>query len=70
MPQIVCKNDTLACHLRIHHCNIDAMDIQLCANAVLGAETDPEIVALSDVNDNGSVNELDVEEIIDIILKK
>ena len=50
--------------------SIDAIDVQLCANAVLGVETDPDIVASADVNDDGSVNELDVEEIIDIILEK
>ena len=43
-------------------------DTQLCVNVVLGMETDPIIVARADVNNDGEVNVLDVQEIVNLIL--
>ncbi len=47
---------------------VNILDVQLCVNVVLGAETDPAIMARADVNDDRSVNILDVQNIVNIIL--
>ena len=48
---------------------VNAQDIQLCVNVILGSETDPAIVSGADVNGNSGVNVLDVQEIANIILE-
>jgi len=48
---------------------VDVLDIQLCANVVLGTETDPGIVARADVNVDGEVNVLDLQIIVNIYLE-
>jgi hypothetical protein len=47
---------------------VDVRDAQLCVNVVLGMETDPVIVARADVNVDGEVNVLDVQEIVNVML--
>jgi hypothetical protein len=47
---------------------VNVLDVQLCVNVILETETDPGIVALADVNDDGSVNVLDLQLIVNIIL--
>jgi hypothetical protein len=47
---------------------IDAVDIQLCANVILGKELDPTIITRADVNGDARVDASDVEEILHVIL--
>jgi hypothetical protein len=44
------------------------IDTQLCVNVILGSETDPGVVARADVTQDGSVNVLDIQAIVNIIL--
>ncbi len=44
------------------------IDVQLCVNVILGSETDPAVVVRADVTQDGSVNVLDVQAIVNIIL--
>jgi hypothetical protein len=41
----------------------------LCVNVFLGTQTDPEIVAAADVNGDGKVNVLDVQQIVNAFLR-
>jgi len=50
--------------------NTNIIDVQLCINVVLGTETNPAIVALADVNEDGEVLADDAEMIIDGILER
>lgn len=47
---------------------VNVLDVQLCVNVFLGAETDPSIVSRSDVNHDGQVDVLDVQAIANIVL--
>ncbi|MDY6881528.1 MAG: dockerin type I repeat-containing protein [Thermodesulfobacteriota bacterium] len=46
----------------------NTIDVQLCVNVILGIETDPAIVALADVDEDGGVTADDAELILDHIL--
>lgn len=50
--------------------NIDVLDVQLCANVILGIERNPEIITRADVNKDSKVDVADELEIIKIILGK
>jgi len=47
---------------------INIVDVQLCINVFLGVELDADISARADVNSDSSVNVLDVQQIVNIIL--
>lgn len=47
---------------------INIQDVQLCINVILVTETNAEIVARADVDENGQINVLDVQAIANIIL--
>ncbi|HEX9795777.1 MAG TPA: dockerin type I repeat-containing protein, partial [Anaerolineales bacterium] len=47
---------------------VDVVDVQLGANAVLGLETDPGILDRADVNDDGQLDILDVQSIVNLVL--
>jgi hypothetical protein len=40
----------------------------MCVNVILGSESDPDVVIRGDVTRDGSVNVLDVQAIVNIIL--
>ncbi|MGA1824422.1 MAG: dockerin type I domain-containing protein [bacterium] len=44
------------------------MDVQLCSNVILSIETGSEIAEHADVNEDGGVDVLDVQEIVNTIL--
>jgi hypothetical protein len=46
---------------------VDASDIQLCFNVVLGIEQDPDIFSRADVNEDGKVNALDLQMIVGLV---
>jgi hypothetical protein len=48
---------------------VDSIDIQLCANVILGEETDPTIAENADVNNDGNVNFSDIVEIVTRIIE-
>ena len=47
---------------------VNVLDVQLCVNVFLGAETDPAIVSRSDVNGDGKVDVLDVQAVVNMVL--
>jgi hypothetical protein len=49
---------------------VDVLDVQLIVNVFLGSQTDPEIVARSDVNGDGQVNVLDVQAVVNAYLQR
>jgi hypothetical protein len=48
--------------------NVDAYDLQLCVNVYTGHETDPGLVARADVDENGIVNQADIQQVVNAIL--
>jgi parallel beta-helix repeat protein len=48
--------------------HIDVLDVQLCVNVFLGAQTNPGIIGRADVNGDGAVNVLDVQAIVNTYL--
>jgi subtilisin family serine protease len=48
--------------------SVNVIDVQLCVNVFLGAETDPGVAARCDVNTDGSVNVIDVQLIVNTFL--
>jgi hypothetical protein len=48
--------------------DVDFEDIHLCANVLLRVETDPIIVERADVNEDGKINALDIQQIVSAIL--
>ena len=49
---------------------VDAIDLNILINIILGAELSPERIEYADVNGDGSVNGIDINAIINIILGK
>jgi hypothetical protein len=47
---------------------INIVDVQLCINVFLGVELDAGITTRADVNSDGSVNVLDVQQLVNTIL--
>jgi hypothetical protein len=47
---------------------VNVLDVQLIVNVFLGSQTDPEIFARADVNEDGVVNVLDVQAIVNAYL--
>lgn len=47
---------------------VDIVDVQLGANAVLGLENDPGILERADINDDGQLDILDVQSIVNLVL--
>lgn len=48
--------------------SVDVLDVQLCVNVFLGAETDPGIMARANVNADAGVDVLDVQLIVNLFL--
>ena len=44
------------------------LDVQLCVNVFLGSETEPGTVARADINADGTVDVLDVQQTVNIFL--
>jgi hypothetical protein len=49
--------------------SVNSMDVQLCANVLIGWEMDADIVKRADVNDDGVVNTSDVRQIVNRYLE-
>ncbi len=49
---------------------VDSLDLQLCANVILGLETDPDVVARADVNGDQAVDLADLAAIEKAILER
>ena len=49
---------------------VDAIDLNILINIILGAELSPERIEYADVNGDGSVNGIDINALINIILGK
>jgi hypothetical protein len=47
---------------------IDALDLQICANVLIGSEEDPIFSQRSDVNGDGSLDSKDIQQVIHAIL--
>jgi parallel beta-helix repeat protein len=47
---------------------IDSLDLQLCANVILGVEEDPVILQRADINFDGQINEMDIQIIREEVL--
>ncbi|OGO15114.1 MAG: hypothetical protein A2Z14_17985 [Chloroflexi bacterium RBG_16_48_8] len=47
---------------------VDEADVQLCAQVILGFESDPILVGRADVNGDGSVNAVDLQQIVNVAL--
>jgi rhamnogalacturonan endolyase len=50
--------------------DVDVVDLQLCINVFLGSETNPGIVARSDMNGDGLVNNADIRSVLEVILTR
>jgi hypothetical protein len=48
---------------------VDARDLQLCVNVLIGAETDTILLERADVNDDDSINAADLEQVLEMILQ-
>jgi hypothetical protein len=43
---------------------VDQVDVQICTRVILGFETDIELVGRADLNSDGEINALDLQEIV------
>ncbi|MCK5243560.1 hypothetical protein KAR34_14015 [bacterium] len=48
----------------------DIQDIQFCVKVILETEIDPDIVVRADVNKDGNVNTLDIQEVVNAVLNR
>jgi hypothetical protein len=50
------------------HGSVNALDLQLEVNVILGTETNTTIRARADINGDGSANALDLQRLVNLVL--